>query len=163
MRRIEPLALAAVIGLGGVVACDEDDLLGPDEEFEAELTVGAEVPPVTVQTDATGNAEFDFDEDDEEISFRIDVSNMTGVTMAHIHGPASTTQAAGVLVTLFTGPAGGSDVSGHLSSGTFTETDSPTEVSMDSLLVLMRNGQAYVNVHTVLNPAGEIRGQIRED
>lgn len=30
----------------------------------------------------------------------------------------------------------------------------------DSLLVLMRNGHAYVNVHTVAQPAGEIRGQV---
>lgn len=31
-----------------------------------------------------------------------------------------------------------------------------------SLLVdLMRHGNAYVNVHTTGNPAGEVRGQIR--
>jgi len=31
---------------------------------------------------------------------------------------------------------------------------------MDSLAVLLRNGNAYVNVHTAANPNGEIRGQI---
>ena len=33
-------------------------------------------------------------------------------------------------------------------------------VALDSLLVLMRNGHAYVNVHTVAHPGGEIRGQV---
>jgi hypothetical protein len=32
---------------------------------------------------------------------------------------------------------------------------------MDSLLVLLRNGNAYINIHTAANPDGEIRGQIR--
>src|SRR6266566_3943059 len=40
------------------------------------------------------------------------------------------------------------------------ELGAPTGMTLDSLLVLMRNGHAYVNVHTVAHPAGEIRGQV---
>jgi hypothetical protein len=31
---------------------------------------------------------------------------------------------------------------------------------MDSLVTLMRTGNAYVNVHTSANKGGEIRGQL---
>jgi hypothetical protein len=33
-------------------------------------------------------------------------------------------------------------------------------VSLDSLRVLFNNGNAYVNVHTSVNPGGEIRDQV---
>ncbi len=33
-------------------------------------------------------------------------------------------------------------------------------ISFDDLLSAMRNGNAYVNVHTKVYPAGEIRGQV---
>lgn len=161
MTTIQAAAAAAIVL--GIAACD-DDPLEDDEDFIANLTVAAEVPAVQVVTSASGTARFEFDEDDDEMSYTIDVAGMTGVTAAHIHGPASTSQPAGVLVTLFVGPQGGTGaVNGQLESDSFTETDNPSVVSMDSLLVLMRNGQSYVNVHTVVNPAGEIRGQIQDD
>lgn len=148
------LAAALVVGIAG---CDDDLLdIGTDEEFAA--TLGAEG---SVQTSATGSAAFQ--RDDEIVAYSINVQNITGVTAAHIHGPAGAGQNAGVIVGLFTGPAGGTgDVNGSLVTGTFAAANlsATAGVSMDSLLVLMRNGQAYVNVHTAVNPGGEIRGQI---
>ena len=44
-------------------------------------------------------------------------------------------------------------------TGTFTSTNTAT-ISNDSLDVLMRTGNAYVNLHTAANPGGEIRGQL---
>ena len=35
----------------------------------------------------------------------------------------------------------------------------PSGISQDSLVVLLRNGNAYANVHTTAFPGGEIRGQ----
>src|SRR6266851_670191 len=35
-----------------------------------------------------------------------------------------------------------------------------TATVADSILTFMRGGAAYVNVHTKLNPGGEIRGQL---
>jgi hypothetical protein len=50
-------------------------------------------------------------------------------------------------------------VNGALATGSFTATDG-NQITMDSLLLLMRNGNAYVNVHTTENPNGEIRGKV---
>lgn len=161
MRKVHTPAILAAVLLA-LVACNDDDPIGPDEEFSATLTVGAEVPPVAVMTNASGSADFEFD--DGEMSYTIDVANITGVTASHIHGPAAAGAPAGVLVTLFVGPQGGTGVvNGRLETGSFTQTDVPATVSMDSLRVLMRAGLTYVNVHTVANPPGEIRGQIQED
>lgn len=158
MRRRLPCAAALVVVCG--TACEGDESLGPAADFVAQLTVGAQVPPVAHPTSASGRAEFFLE--DGEMSYTIEVSDMTGVLTAHIHGPASATQGnAGILVTLFIGPGGGTgDVDGRLVSGSFTEPEEHAQMSMDSLLTLMGNGHAYVNVHTALNPAGELRGQI---
>jgi hypothetical protein len=76
---------------------------------------------------------------------------------AHIHGPADECTAAGVLVPL---TVTSTDTLGVIASGTLTTTSNPA-VSMDSLLVLLRTGKAYVNIQTAAFPDGEIRGQIR--
>ena len=47
-------------------------------------------------------------------------------------------------------------VNGVLVAGAATRSRIP----FDSLVVLMRNGNAYVNLHTTAFPGGEIRGQI---
>jgi hypothetical protein len=36
-------------------------------------------------------------------------------------------------------------------------------IDANTLISHLNSGQAYVNVHTVTNPGGEIRGQISED
>jgi CHRD domain-containing protein len=92
------------------------------------------------------------------ITYSVLVSGLTGpATAAHIHGPADEGNAADVIVPL---AITSSAQSGTVVSGSFTATAN-ANVTMDSLLVLMRNGFAYVNVHTAAHPDGEIRGQIR--
>jgi hypothetical protein len=91
--------------------------------------------------------------------FRLDVADMVDVRAAHVHGPAPIGENAGVRVDLYTPPDGTT----FTGSGTVAQGVAPAPrggLALDSILVLMRNGNAYVNVHTVVNPGGEIRGQI---
>lgn len=152
MRRNATATVLSLLALvGGFVACDDDPTGDDTEEFAATLTGS---------TGASGSAAFVLE--DGVVSYTIDVASITDVSAAHIHGPAGAGEGAGVIVPLYAAPSGGTGaVDGRLVTATFTAGDiTAAAVSMDSLLVLMRNGQSYVNVHTAANPGGEIRGQI---
>jgi CHRD domain-containing protein len=142
-----------------LTACSKDDeaptiVLPKPETFSASLTGANERPNPTTST-ATGSA---------TISvlggvgtYTVTVSGLTGpVTASHIHGPADPTIAVGVIVPFTITNAA---ASGVIATGTFTGTNNPA-ITLDSLLVLLRNGRAYVNVHTAANPGGEIRGTV---
>lgn len=154
------LCVLMVAGLAVGVGCDDDE--GPEpERFEAALTGGAErANPVT--TDASGRATFEVGA--TSVSFEIEVEDLNQAFAAHIHGPATTETNAGILVTLFAQAQPGVNIAdGTLSTGSFPSTQftlNNPNVSLDSVLALMRNGMAYVNVHTVANAGGHIRGQI---
>lgn len=135
----------ALVVLAGAAACSKDE--GPQQEvFKATLTGAAEVPPKT--TTATGNATVTVNAD-RTLTVDLNVSGLTP-TAQHIHGPAPADSSAGVIV-----PIPAIAVGQVIAASAFTG-----KVSYDSLLVLLRNGRAYVNVHTAANPGGEIRGQL---
>jgi hypothetical protein len=129
----------------------------PPERFDAILTGANERPNPTTST-ATGTAAFEVS--GNSVKFTINVAGITDATAAHIHN-GSGTVAAGVAVGLFANAAGTGALTGNLTSGTFTASNiGIATISLDSLLVLMRTKNAYVNVHTKTNPGGEIRGQL---
>ena len=146
------LRVAVLAAALTALACDQDTTdPNEGETFTATLTGAAERPnPVT--TNATGTARVTFNEATSTFSYTLTVSNITGVTAAHIHGPATTEVAAGVLVPLTT-PLTPSV------SGTFAAAQ-VVGMTVDALLAEMRAGRTYVNVHTSANPAGAIRGQL---
>ncbi len=87
-------------------------------------------------------------------------TNLTSdVNNAHVHGPttssgtASFTENAGVLFDLRTG---GFSFSNSSSSGFITGTSTLSDVNETALFA----GRLYVNIHTVTNGGGEIRGNI---
>lgn len=170
MKKLSPFLLCLAVFAAG---CDDDPASPGDGdalEFDASLTGAAERPnPVT--TTATGTASFTITRGSTtgydpnaagptRVTYTATVTGLSGTaTMAHIHGPAGTTAAAGPIATL---TVTGTGTSGTVLSGNFTTTGHAT-ISIDSLVVLMRNGNSYINIHTAANPDGEIRGQIIED
>ncbi len=93
--------------------------------------------------------------------YRIDVAGITDVTATHIHGPAAAGTNAGVLLGLCSSGNAPDCASGTVDGVLVSDAaSSALGISFDSLVVLLRNGNAYVNVHTNDFPGGEIRGQI---
>lgn len=127
------------------------DLSG--DRFVAALGGANEVP--AVMTDATGVTTFAADTD--TVDHLTLVYDLVGTTAGHIHlgDPGEN----GPVVTFLYGPAAAMNVDGILSSGSVGAMDLVAGTIGD-LLDVMRGGFAYVNVHTVDNPGGEIRGQI---
>ena len=108
----------------------------------AMLTGDQEVPPVA--TGGRGFGLFNIDTDTNTLRYYINYGGLgSAETAAHIHGFAPHTVSAGVLVGL---PAGSPKI------GTWTYTDAQEQAIID--------GMTYVNIHTVGNPGGEIRGQV---
>jgi hypothetical protein len=112
--------------------------------FTVLLSGAAEIP--AVDTTATGLGTLTID--GSNLTYNISFSGLSGpATAAHIHAPADATNNT-VPAIFFT-------VASE-TSGTIFGTNSLTPDQLADIL----NGLAYVNVHTALNPGGEIRGQI---
>jgi hypothetical protein len=130
------------------------------DDFTALLTGSQEVPPVA--TEATGVSLFQFNDQDTEIRYRVDVTKIQDVVASHIH-LAPEGKNGGVVVTLRNDKVEGR-VDGKYAEGTIRAEDLSGNLKGGPLSILkeaMEAGYTYVNVHTVVNPAGEIRGQIR--
>lgn len=131
-------------------------------DFTAELVGAAEIPPV--DSDAGGEASFKVNGDRTQVRFELEVEDIEGVVQAHIHvGPAD--ENGPVVAFLFGPESGGIDVAEEetIARGILTESDlrGPlTGMTIGDLLSEMERGNAYVNVHTLTVPSGEIRGQI---
>jgi hypothetical protein len=148
------------VGLGGVGLATTGVATagGHTRNFRAHLSGENEVPPV--DTDAQGQVVFRLDRSGTELTYKLIVANIEDVVAAHIHcAPAGENGPVGV--TLFVGGPTSDD--GVLAQGTITAPDDGNGCgwqSLDDVIAAMRSGVAYVNVHTVANPPGEIRGQV---
>ena len=155
VRAAAGIIAAAVIAVIGV-SCDDDDISGPvNDVYVANLSPANEVPVKT--TPGTGVTTFvDLG---TSIEWTMTLTNMTGVIASHIHGPAAAGVNTGVIINLFLPNVATGTVNGEAARGTITNANN-ANVSLDSLRTLFNNGNAYVNVHTSVNPGGEIRDQI---
>ena len=169
------LLLAGTLALGACSSDDDDDTdavdtdetgdtsmpaPGTDPDADIDLTPVTYLIPLTVEEEipapsgaegASGEAELVFDPSTRGLTGRVSTSGLSGPpTGAHVHE-----QPAGEM----TGPV----IIPFVEDGTGTGFVLPddtllTEEQAESL----ETGLLYVNVHTELNEAGEIRGQIVE-
>jgi hypothetical protein len=128
----------------------------------ADLSGSNEVPPV--ETSGTGFAALSINAAQTAIDYTLLTYGLVDVTQAHIHiGAPDVNGPVAAFLFGLADPAVNRD--GILARGTITEGDliatgGVFDGTMGALLDDLRAGNAYVNVHTVANPAGEIRGTI---
>lgn len=141
-----------LIATGFFVACsDSNNTATPTTTtpktigYSAILMGAQENPPVLTAADGTAN--FIFDSSNNQLTGTVTTNNITG-TDAHIHlgEPGSN---GGVIIPL-TQTAAGSGIWNVPAGTTLTAAQ----------VTALGNGGLYVNVHSALNPGGQIRGQI---
>lgn len=162
-------AIVLMLGLAGHAAAEPPAA----KNFVAHLDGGQEVPERDTQ--AAGEAFFQLNPAETELTYRLIVANIENVVAAHIHLGAPGVN--GPVVAFLAGnfPPGGGRVDGVLATGTITAAHLVGPLAgMDFsvLVAAMRAGGTYANVHTNDGipptnegagdfPGGEIRGQIR--
>ncbi|MFC6671557.1 CHRD domain-containing protein [Marinobacterium aestuariivivens] len=135
---------------------------GGDLEFKAELT-GFEEVPVAVETDTTGEAKFEVDDDMTEMEFELEIEDafgILGVAGAHIHcAPAGVN--GPVVVFLAGAVPGGLDgkveIKATVSDANIV--DPACGATLAELIDSMAAGNTYVNVHSIDNPGARYAGR----
>lgn len=158
-------------------AASDDDV----SAFRARLRGLSEVPPVA--TEATGSFSATLSSDGSTLSYTVTYTNLNAqVLFSHIHF-GFPREATGIMVFLC-GPAAGAmggppagtpnppacpDTTSGTVSGSVTAANviGPNSQGITpgadfaKVVQALRGGAAYVNVHTMRSPSGEIRGQVR--
>ena len=156
MRRVLSFAIAGVLTLFFSAQAQAQTLT-----FTATLSGSNEAPPVPA-TGAGGIATITLNLTAQTLDWVVDVFNLpSGVTAGHIH--AGGAGVAGPVVVNFTVPTNASN------DFRITGTARPADVvarqpqgvnTWEDLVQAMMTGHTYVNVHSQVNPGGEIRGQL---
>lgn len=118
------------------------------------------VPPI--ESTGSGTAEFTVN-DDGTMAFRVEVRDLEGVTQAHVHegGPDENGPVVAPLFQFTEAPDGtGGEPRDATADEPIVEEGTVDDAGLVERIVA-DPGAFYVNVHTVANPPGEIRGQLR--
>ena len=152
MRKTAVLGFVVVIGAAVSWA-------GPAaaQTFVAHLTGADEVPPV--ETAAVGQATVIVTPRD--VLHALSVGNIAAVVAAHLHcAPEGMNGPVGITLFAVDKPVS----SGNLARGPLPDPDEGNScgwVTIDDAIDAIEVGEVYVNVHTIPNLGGEVRGQLR--
>ncbi|SFP80696.1 CHRD domain-containing protein [Bradyrhizobium sp. Ghvi] len=112
-------------------------------KLQADLKGSNEVPPNN--SSGSGKAEASYDTETRTLTYTITFAGLSGPAMgAHFHGPSETGKNAGIALPFKT------VVSPIQGTATLTENQAADLLA----------GKWYANIHTSLNPGGELRGQM---
>ena len=163
MKRGTGLAAVFLVGLVAVGLA----IGGVNRNWSTHSQGDTEVPATASKGQA--QAIFHMSEDGTSLDFKLIASNIVDVTQSHIHCGAAGVNGPVVVFLYGFGPT--VSPNGVLSEGTITTAnviprpDSPAcpggVANLDDVIEKMNNDGAYVNVHTVAIPGGEIRGDIK--
>jgi len=135
------IVVAAVTTIAGCGLMDRQSNL---VAFTTQLRGANEVPPNASR--ATGSVDAVLNKDTNLFRWKVSFSGLTGpATGAHFHGPAAIGANAGIVL-----PWQGPIVSPLEGRATLTPAQAADLMA----------GRWYANIHTVANPAGEVRGQM---
>ena len=154
MRRVL-IAVATVLVLGAAMTAQAQTIT-----LTANLSGNNETPGVL--TGAFGTATVTWDTATQTVSWVIDVWNMpSGTNNAHFHvgGPGL----AGPTVVNIAFPANASNdfrLTGSATATNLLVRGDQGIRSWDDFAQSLLGGQTYINIHSAVNPGGEIRGQV---
>ena len=150
-----------VVAIGVVLGALGSPIAGADELFQARLTGDQEVPAVA--TDTTGRFEILVNKNQTAGEYTLRVESGVRVTQSHFHCGAAGVNGP-VIVFLAGFRAEGWDVDGKwVSNATITDANviNPAcGTTLAAIFAQARNGNVYVNVHSVAHPGGVVRGQL---
>lgn len=156
MRRVLLTVAAAMVTLGTAGAAQAQIV-----RLAATMT-GTNETPLPLVNGSVGNATVTVDLATQTVTWSIDVFNMpSGVNNAHFHvgGPG----VGGPTVVNVAFPPGISNdfnLSGSATAANLLVRGDQGIRSWDDFIQALVGGQTYLNIHSAVNPGGEIRGQV---
>lgn len=126
------------------------------DDYSADLSGAKETPPNSSK--GTGSAMVSIS--GTQLHYMITVHGLTGpAKVAHIHAGKPGESGPPLLKLQIKSLAGG-QIANDSVDLTQSQGMGGASISPDSLMSLIANGAAYVNVHTAAFPNGEVRGQL---
>lgn len=135
-----------------------------EEQVFGFRTVGTgDQETIPVMTDTVSVLELTVDEGFTFMDYSLKVFYGMGITLGHLHCDKAGMD-GDVIVEFYENLPNGTDVHGHLASGSLTADDITNTTmcgsNIASLFQAMKDGMVYLNVHSAEYPAGVNRGQV---